>query len=149
MALTRSDLDHLIYNNGLLLTLDGADNSTSTKRGYRKLTIKGVSYLLHRLIFLYHFKYLPKVIDHVDGSVSNNKIENLQNCSQSKNISKSKLFNTNTTGFKGVSYHKVANKYEAYFTRNYIRTYVGLYETASEAFKARENYLKGKYGNQV
>ena len=128
-----------LKSNGMLV-------STQHSRGYRKIYLEARQYLLHRLIFFWHYGYLPKVVDHIDGDKSNNKIENLQACDQKVNIAKAKVFNTNTTGFKGVSYNKAAKKYESYFWDNYKKIYCGLWNTAEEAFKAREGkkYDKSK-----
>ena len=120
------------------------DKSILTSRGYRKLAIDGHSYLLHRLIFLYHYGYFPEVVDHIDGDLKNNKIENLQGCTQVENIAKARLFKTNKTGFKGVSLHKSSGKYESYFWKNYQKFYCGLHDTAEDAFKAREEKKYGK-----
>ena len=125
-----------LKSNGLLV-------STLTSRGYRQVYLEARQYLLHRLIFFWHHGYFPKVVDHIDGDISNNGIENLQGCDQKVNIAKAKVFSTNKTGFKGVHFNKYANKYEAYYWNNYKKIYCGLYETAEEAFKARE--MKRKY----
>lgn len=144
---------------GRLLEKDTqVDESWQHNKGYRRLYFESNVYLLHRLIFLYHKGYLPKVIDHIDGSTTNNRIENLQDCSQSVNISKSKLFNTNKTGYRGVHYNVNAKKYEAYFMRDYKKHYLGLFDDSELAALVVEeakdqltriNYLKGKYGTEV
>lgn len=46
--------------------------------GYRSIQINGKLYLAHRLIFLYHYGYIPKEIDHIDSNPSNNNISNLR-----------------------------------------------------------------------
>ena len=140
-------LRQLLYKNGKLLTLEFEDKSTVTVRGYRRLAIDGKSYLLHRLIWSFFHGEVPKIVDHINGDVYDNRIENLQNCDQKVNIAKSKIFNTNKTGYRGVHFNKKANKYESYFWHNYQKTYCGLYSTAEEAYNARVNYLEKKYAN--
>lgn len=132
-----------IYLGRILEKKNLKDWSLPTPRGYRRIYISGKAYLLHRLIFFFHHGYFPKVVDHIDGDTFNNCIENLQGCDQSVNIEKAKIFKTNKTGFKGVSYHKAAGKYEAYFWKNYEKIYCGLHDTAEEAYKARQ---ERKYG---
>ena len=128
----------------LRLKSNGMIVSTPQSRGYRQVYLEARQYLLHRLIFFWHHGYLPKVVDHIDGDKTNNKIENLQGCDQHINISKAKIFSTNTTGFKGVSYNKSAKKYESYFWKNYQKIHCGLWNTAEEAFKAREEKRYGR-----
>jgi hypothetical protein len=139
--------DKFIYDRQQGLLLDRKtlkDRSYETKRGYRRITFEGKPYLLHRLVFFYHYGFFPKVVDHIDGNVYNNCIENLQGCNQKVNIEKAKIFNTNKTGFKGVSYHQAAGKYEAYFWKNYEKIYCGLHATAEEAHQAR---IERKYSH--
>ncbi len=114
------------------------DKSTQTHRGYRRIYAAGGEFALHRLIFFFKHGYFPKIVDHIDGDLFNNKVENLQDCTQSVNIAKAKKFRTNTTGFTGVSYHKEAKKYESYFWKDYKKIYCGLFDTAEEAYKARQ-----------
>lgn len=133
-----------IYEARILDKKNLKDLSYPTTRGYRRIYIDGKPYLLHRLIFFFHHGYFPKVVDHIDGDLKNNCIENLQGCDQQVNIEKARIFKTNKTGFKGVSYHKAAGKYESYFWKNYKKIYCGLYDTAEEAHNAR---LERKYSH--
>jgi hypothetical protein len=133
-----------IYLGRILEKKNLKDWSLPTPRGYRRISINGKQYLLHRLVFFFHRGYFPKVVDHVDGDVHNNCIENLQGCDQKVNIEKARIFKTNKTGFKGVSYNKAAGKYESYFWKNYKKTYCGLHNTAEEAYNAR---LQRKYSS--
>lgn len=138
--------DYDKHGGRLVLKGTPIDKSYVTTRGYRRITFDSQGYLLHRLIFLYHHGYFPKVVDHIDGDVYNNKIENLQGCTQVENIAKARKFKTNKTGFTGVCYHKAAKKYESYFWKNYQKIYCGLWNTAEEAYKARQ---ERKYSEQV
>ena len=49
-------------------------------------------------------------IDHIDGNSKNNKIENLREATLSQNCQNQKIRNTNTSGTKGVWFHKQSNK---------------------------------------
>lgn len=75
--------------------------------GYRATRIDGKSYLVHRLIYLYHNGYMPVVIDHKDGNPANNKIENLRECSMSQNSQNSKIKSGNRSGVKHVRWEQV------------------------------------------
>jgi len=43
---------------------------------YARIGIDGENYKLHRIIFLYHRGYMPKIIDHINGDRYDNLIEN-------------------------------------------------------------------------
>lgn len=78
------------------------------KSGYTMVSVKGYgAKLLHRLVWIYHNGDIPKgyVIDHIDGDKSDNRIENLQCITQSQNTMKASLPYTNTSGYRGVSWH--------------------------------------------
>lgn len=55
------------------------------KDGYIRVRINKKNYPIHRLIFLYHYGYIPDFIDHKDGNRSNNYIENLRKCTPAEN----------------------------------------------------------------
>lgn len=52
---------------------------------YKNACIFYKHHYLHRLIYLYHFGYTPKNIDHIDRDPKNNRIENLRSCTHSEN----------------------------------------------------------------
>jgi hypothetical protein len=72
------------------------------KNGYFSLKINKKDYRVHRIIYMMHHGYMPKIIDHVDGNSLNNCIENLRECTHSQNNYNSKLPSTNTSGMKGL-----------------------------------------------
>ena len=78
------------YRDGELYWLDsgrfGGKDTTKPvgfiSKGYKRVQITTKTFRkkfsLHRLIFLYHNGYLPKVIDHINGNKADNRIENLR-----------------------------------------------------------------------
>ena len=80
-------------------------------KGYKTIGIDGKNYFMHRLIFLMFYGYLPKKIDHKDGNAKNNKIENLRNASDLENSYNAKIRKDNTSGCKGVIWHKYEKKW--------------------------------------
>jgi hypothetical protein len=58
---------------------------TITKDGYVRTFINGKPYLVHRIIFLMEYGYLPKYIDHIDRNSLNNNIENLRPATGTQN----------------------------------------------------------------
>ena len=53
--------------------------------GYRRLSLAGKSFYAHRIIWKLQTGEEPKVIDHLNGDRSDNRIENLRGCSQADN----------------------------------------------------------------
>jgi hypothetical protein len=79
---------------------------TITTGGYFRLTIKQKKFYVHQIIFLMQHGYIPKLIDHIDGNPSNNRIENLRESSKSLNACNSKRPIHNSSGHKGVMWEK-------------------------------------------
>ncbi len=72
-------------------------------------------------------------IDHKDTNGLNNLEENLRICTRSQNIQNIKLKNRNTSGYKGVWWHKLTNKWTAQITINYKKIYLGLFDDKKDA----------------
>lgn len=105
--------------------------------GYLRAKINGSSYRIHRIVFLWHHGFLPDVIDHKDNNPLNNKIENLRPANASQNNWNSVARVTNTSGFKGVSWHKQKLKWCASIgLANAKKKWLGAYKTPEEAHEA-------------
>jgi hypothetical protein len=103
---------------------------------YWKISIKRKTMYLHHIIFMMHYKYLPKYIDHVDGNSTNNHIGNLRAATQSQNIANSKLKTNNTSGYKGVSFRRDTGKWQSSVMVNGNHISLGSYVTKEEAHQA-------------
>lgn len=107
------------------------DQPAGNTNGYLKIRINGVSYYAHRIAwFLYYNEQPPNTIDHIDGDKTNNKKENLRECTQQENtynISKTRA----SSGVKGVTIHN--NKYRVRLRVNGKVTCFGVYNTLEEA----------------
>jgi hypothetical protein len=122
--------------------LEGSVAGCLDKRdGYIRVRVGGMKYLAHRLGWLLHTGYWPKdQLDHIDGVRSNNKLENLRECTNAENQQNSKKRKDNTTGYVGVIWMPKNKKYQATFAGHYL----GLYKTAEGAYQA---YLDAKIKN--
>lgn len=114
--------------------------------GYVKVSVKGKQYGAHRLIFLMHHGYLPKIIDHKNSNRSDNRIENLREATFVTNAQNCKKFSNNKTGIKGVFWREIIKKYVASISVNGKRILLGnflnLEDAANEVKNAREKYHK-------
>ena len=111
----------------------GQESGCNHNKGYRSIKIDGKSYLVHRLVYLYHNGFVPKFIDHIDGNRSNNEINNLRETNKSTNNWNSKMNTKNSSGVKGVSWDKRRNKWIAQCRVYKILYYIGAYDDLSDA----------------
>lgn len=74
-------------------------------------------------------------VDHINGDTLDNRKVNLRICNTSENARNQKRNNRNTTGYKGVSYHKKSGKYSARITADGKLIWLGLFDTPKQAYK--------------
>lgn len=72
-------------------------------------------------------------VDHIDGNIFNNQKSNLRIATRSLNMANSNPKKNNTSGYKGVTYHKEGHKWQAAITVNRHTYYLGLFITTREA----------------
>lgn len=104
--------------------------------GYRTVGIDGRQYLLHRIIYQFHYGWCPDDPDHEDRDNGNNRIGNLRPSTPSENACNRSLFTSSSTGVTGVN--RYFDRYQAQVTRDGIRHYLGLHDTIAEASLAIE-----------
>jgi hypothetical protein len=90
---------------------------------------------LHHVVFLYHYGYMPKMIDHINGNPSDNRIENLRECDAHGNArnSKKKKKKNGESRFKGVSWKKTHSKWRARIMVDRQEIFLGHFSTEIEA----------------
>jgi hypothetical protein len=114
----------------------GNKAGTLQNNGYFSTKVNGKLYLNHRLIFLYHYGYLPKFIDHINNNSLDNRLENLRECTLSQNQQNQQLRRNNTSGVKGVCWHKKSKKWIVHIHVNGKNKHFGLYENIELAITA-------------
>ncbi len=100
----------------------------------------GKSVFAHRLVWLWHYGYLPDSsteIDHINRNNSDNRIENLRIVSRICNMRNTGNKCTNTSGVKGVHFNKKIERWESYIMVKYEKHYLGLYSNFNDAVLAR------------
>lgn len=109
-----------------------------TQHGYSHIKIKDRSYRAHRLAWLYMYGTLPAHrIDHINRIKSDNRITNLREASASENAQNRVDPNLDgTSGFLGVSFHRVSQKFRATIRLNSKLIHIGMFNTAEEASQA-------------
>lgn len=118
--------------------------------GYWRVCIDNKSYALHRLIFLYHHGNLPSHLDHINGNILDNRIENLRPASLSQNCHNSRRYKNSKSGVKGVFWAPSKNKWIARIRMNRKNVFLKYCDTLEEATmcvrQAREKY-HGEFTN--
>ena len=106
-------------------------------KGYIKINIDKNPYLAHRLAWFYMFDEWPNgEIDHINRVKTDNRLVNLRVVSRSENIQNIGMRKSNTSGFKGVCFHKQANTWVARIGYRGKRYHLGSFLTPEEAHKA-------------
>lgn len=118
--------------------------------GHYRMKIDNKDYYNHRIIYaLYHnleIDQLPKYLDHIDRNPSNNNPLNLRPATLSQNQGNRSLSKNNTSGIKGVSWNKKAQKWKAVLMMNGINTFLGYFEDIEVAKRVYEEASRSYFG---
>lgn len=115
----------------------GADNG----RGYLRVSVDKISYMAHRLAFLYMTGRWPLEIDHIDGNKKNNVWRNLREVTRTQNMNNNAhVMPRALSGIKGVRRQRGHRRWQATFRKQHL----GYFDTAEEAGSAYEA-AKSKY----
>jgi hypothetical protein len=91
----------------------------SKRNGYVRIGLKGEELQAHRLAFLFmEGSYPEEHTDHVNGIKCDNRWSNLRRATISQNRCNSSIPAHNTSGIKGLSYHKASNSWIGSITIN-------------------------------
>lgn len=146
MHMTKQELEEKIeYREGRLFWKKNGMEAGCKSTVYVTIRINKKTVYAHRIAFLLAHGYLPKFIDHIDGNFQNNKIENLREATHAQNHYNRKKPINNTSGIKGVSFHKKSGKWAASIRINGKQTHLGLFEEKQEAGIAYANAANLNY----
>ena len=107
--------------------------------GYVQISVFGERHYGHRLAWLHvHGRWPSGNIDHINGCRSDNRISNLRECNQEQNGQNRGPQRNNSSGYKGVKWHKGAKKWAAAIKANGKHIHLGLFTDKEDAAKARK-----------
>ena len=91
----------------------------------------------HRVVWFLHYGEWPRQhIDHINGIVTDNRVENLRDVSRSVNQRNRRLSSNNKTGVNGVWVNKASGSYRASIRTDKGRIYLGSFKSISDAEEA-------------
>ena len=125
--------------------------AASRKKGYLYISVNGLTYVAHRLAWLYMTGKWPTVlIDHKNGDKMDNRFANLREATYLQNFWNRGKRSDNTSGYKGVSYNRKLKKYGARVTvkKNGVteHNHIGVFDTAEEAYEAYKKAALEAFG---
>ncbi len=111
--------------------------------GYWRITIDGELHYLHRLAWLYVYGVHPSgYIDHKNGDESDNRIDNLRDCSQTINMQNLRQpTRLSTSGLLGATLRHDTKRWTARIRANGKYMSLGCFDCAEDAHNA---YIKAK-----
>lgn len=129
------------------VTVGSVAGSVDRGHGYSRIKIDERLYLAHRLAWLYVYGEWPaQQIDHRDRDRGNNRINNLRCATASENMFNKPIYKNNSSGAKGVSWHKQHRKYIATIHCNGKSRHLGLFATVDEASAVYQEACKRLHG---
>lgn len=87
-----------------------------------------------------------QLVDHKDGNTLNNMRLNLRIATKSQNAANRTTHIRTSSKFKGVSWHKYRERWQAYITQSYKTYYLGLYNNEEEAARVYDLKAKELFG---
>lgn len=134
----------LTWKNNRSNMIQGSIAGSINGSGYKTITINSKTFRIQRIIWIMMFGHIPEgfFIDHINGNPLDNRLENLRLATNSQNQQNRPAPKNNTSGYRGVTWHKSANKWMARICYKRKRITIGLFDNAEDAYKAYKEKAK-------
>lgn len=119
--------------------------------GYSRINGRVITTYAHRMAYILMVGPIPEgmELDHICRNRSCVNPSHLRVCTHSENLRNTGKMRTNTSGFKGVSWHKSEKKWQARIMLNKKGKTIGYFKTPEEAYAAYCRAAKELYGEFV
>jgi len=114
----------------------GSEVISRDSKGYLQAMIDGQRHKAHRIIWMMVHGHWPRMLDHINGIKSDNRIENLRECNNSQNKANGPRYKNNKSGYKGAYFEgnrPGTKKWRAQIRKNGKLINLGYFYTAEEA----------------
>lgn len=112
---------------------DDTNQPRLNSNGYWIINYKDKTYFVHKLIFYIMGFDIPDIVDHINLDKTNNRWTNLRAVDKRQNNTNQPKRKDNTSGFKGVYFHKSHNKWMARISHHGKSKFLGYATTPEEA----------------
>lgn len=112
--------------------------------GYRRIKINRKLYAVHRLVWVMHGNDPVPFVDHINGDVLDNRIENLRAATHSQNCMNRRVRFDSKSGVKGVNLRK--GKWHTCVILNNERYSAGTFDRKEDAIAAVDKLRKKLHG---
>lgn len=102
--------------------------------------------LMHRLLLDPENEHQGMEIDHINGCPWDNRLCNLRFVTHAQNMQNEKLLRSNKTGYKGVFWSKLEQKWKVYITVFGTVIHLGTFASYEDAVNARKEAEKKYHG---
>jgi hypothetical protein len=85
-------------------------------------------------------------VDHINNNKTDNRLDNLRYATSQLNNHNTRIRKDNTTGVKGISFHKKCNKYYVRIMINKKQKHIGCFTTLEQATIARKKVANELFG---
>lgn len=114
--------------------------------GYIYTRVNRQSFAVHRLAWAVTHGYWPIEIDHKNLDKSDNRLVNLREVTRTQNQMNAPKQRSNTSGYKGVSWHKDKGRWRAYIVVEKRHVSLGYHPTAAAAHAAYLEAARANFG---
>ena len=147
-----ADYERGLLFNRIIRTWSPAGRQVGSVRtdGYLTVSVKRRQFAVHRVLWAMYYGRWPRgILDHKDGNRLNNAISNLREATHSLNQANAKRSGSCSSRFRGVTWNKKCQKWQAGIKKSGKSFHLGLFDDEEAAHAAYLEKAKELFGEFV